>query len=306
MRRYSHTALKRFQRCQYMWSKYYIDRIQPKERAAHFKRGSDLHDLLESYHTLDMGFAAKLFDAEPDDADILVRYAEKWEDEEWSVLHAEEEFELCVEGKTVVFIPDLVIEINGEIWIVDHKTTANIPDEWDPYNMTDFQHLLYIAGMQQIYGDKVKGFIFNYLRTKPPTQPTLVKDGTRISNLRAIDTTADILQDFAEKTGTMDEDVKEKLLILKHAPDRYFQRHYLPINQAAVDQAVKDTAAVLREMSDKEHGRPGGTYPRNVLANYAGSASCARCDYQPICHTELLGLEVDIDLLGFEVREESK
>ena len=303
MRRYSHSSIKRFQRCQYSWKKYYIDRIEPTEKKAHFARGVDLHEGLELYHTFDPKFAEWMLDADPADRDILVRYADKW-DEEWTVIDTEAELEMTIGPYTLVFIPDLIVEIAGEVWIVDHKTTANIPDEWDPYNMTDFQHLLYVEGLRQ-NGYDVKGFIFNYLRTKPPTQPALVKDGSKISNLRALDTDFDTLRNFAETTGFLDdEDVKDKLYILKNAPDRYFQRHFLMAPDAAVEQAVKDVYTVLQEMSDKEHGRGSRNYPRHVMAGYAGSAACKSCEYQPLCHQELMGEVVHLDLLGYQIREE--
>ena len=304
MRIYSHSALKTWQRCPKKWSYKYIDRIEPADRPAHLERGSNIHALLESYHTYDMGFAHDLLTAHPDDADLIVRYSEKWEDEEWKVLHAEEEFHLQIGSYKMVFIPDLVIEIGDDIWIVDHKTTANIPDEWDPYNMSDFQHLLYVAGMQQIYGDRVKGFVFNYLRTKAPAQPKLVKDGSRIANVRAMDTDDNTLHEYAGTFGMLDhEEVVAKLSMLKHAPDRYFQRHYLPVSQSAVDAALADTAMVLKQMSNAEHGRPGG-YPRHVVSKGAGYQSCGNCEYQPVCHNELLGIETDIELLGYIERPE--
>ena len=306
MRRYSHSALKVWQRCQYKWSKKYIDRLEPDEDRPHLERGRNLHDGLELYHTMNPEFAQWILDADPDDKDILFRYDRKWdvyEEPEWEILHSEEEFELNLGPYTLVYIPDLVVRIGEDVWIVDHKTTKNIPDEWDPYNMTDFQHLLYVAGMQEHYPN-VRGFIFNYIRTKPPTQPKLVKDGSRIANVRALDTDYETLYEFAEKTGTLDADVKDKLKILKHAPDRFFQRHWLPVNQAAVDQAVADTEAVLAEMSAKEHGRANPTYPRHVISKGAGYQSCNFCEYQSLCHSELMGIEVDLEVLGYRERPE--
>ena len=304
MRRYSHSALKVFQRCQYKWSKKYIDRLELDEDKPHLERGKNLHELLALYYQ-DNEFDTAYAEAEPEDRELLNRYAAKYDkdDRDWEILHIEEEFEMRIGPYTLVYIPDLVIRIGEDVWIVDHKTTKNIPDEWDPYNMTDFQHLLYVAGMQEHYPN-VRGFIFNYIRTKPPTQPRLVKDGSRISNLRALDTDYQTLYEFAEKTGTLDGDVKDKLTIISHAPDRYFQRHFLPVNQAAVDQAVKDTHAVLAEMSDKEHGRAPSTYPRHVVSKGAGYQSCNFCEYQPLCHSEMMGIEVDVAVLGYRERPE--
>ena len=302
MRSYSHSALKMFQRCQLKWKYKYIDRLELDEPRPHLERGKNLHELLAAYYDEDEDFGTAYASAETEDVQLLERYLAKYDDDEWEVLHVEEEFEMTIGPYTVVYIPDLVVKINDEVWIVDHKTTKNIPDEWDEYNMTDFQHLLYVAGMQEHYPN-VQGFIFNYIRTKPPTRPKLIKDGSRIANVRALDTDYDTLEEFATATNTLDSDVIAKLRILKHAPDKFFQRHFLPLNQAAVDQAVKDTHAVLAEMSDKEHGRAPSTYPRHVLSKGAGYQSCRSCEYQALCHTELMGIEMDISVLGYKERE---
>jgi hypothetical protein len=171
--------------------------------------------------------------------------------------------------------------------------------------MSDFQHLLYLAGVEQVYGEAPAGFIFNYIRTKAPTQPTLIKDGSRISNVRALDTDARTLAEFALLTNQLnDPDVIEKLKILRLAPDRFFQRHFLPISHSAVEEAVRSTKAVISEMSRKEYDRGPLTLPRHVLPKHAGTQSCGSCAYQSICHAELLGIEVDVTVLGLMERPE--
>lgn len=301
MRRYSHTALKLAQRCYKAWAYKYIERLEKAERPAHLERGSHLHNGLEYLYdeTKEDDLITWWDESSEEDRDILSRYGLEYNapEENWEVLHVEDDFEMAIGSHFVVFKPDLVVRINEEVWVVDHKTTKNIPDEYDPYNMTDFQHLLYIAGMRQIYPE-TKGFIFNYIRTKAPTLPKLIKDGSRIGNLRAMDTTAAILQDFAEAHG-MDgmEDVQDKLNILRHTPNRYFQRHYIIVPDEAVDQAVADTQAVLDELAKKE--TLGGPYPRHVLSKGTGYASCSNCDFQAICHADLLGINRDVVLLDY-------
>ena len=305
MRKYSHSALKVWQRCQRKWKYRYIDRLEPVEVHPAIERGKNLHDGLEMYHTFDTKFAQWMLDADPDDVDILVRYAEKYEDEDdWKVLHAEEDLEVQVGPYTVVFKPDLIIEINDEVWIVDHKTTKTIPDEWDDYNMTDFQHLLYIYGVQKLFPEyNVRGFIFNYIRTKPPAMPKLIKDGSRVADVRRLDTTADILEGFLEATGVDDPDAREKVKILRHAPDKYFQRHFLMAPPEAIAQVEADVLAVLSEMSAKEHGRARGTYARHVVSGWGGASACSRCEYKALCYGEMMGMNTQPILLQYKERE---
>jgi len=310
MRIYSHSALKLFQRCQLKWKYRYIDRLEvkPEDRPKYFERGSELHELLELlYKEDDDLFRAVYGEASAPNQDVLMRYAEKWTDDDWEVLSVEEEFHMEIGDHKLVFIPDLIVQIGDDVWVVDHKTTANIPDEWDPYNMSDFQHLLYIAGVRKLYPN-VRGFLFNYIRTKAPTQPKLIKDGSRISAVRTLDTDYDTLKAFADKTGTLDTETQDKLNILKHAPDRYFQRHYIIAPDSAVDMAVADTHQVLEEMDYKEYNQNISHFPRHVVAGFAGTMACSKCEFQPLCNGELLGINTDLVLLNYVERpkKESK
>ncbi len=298
MRTYSHSALKTAQRCYKAWAYKYIERLQPKERKAHLERGSHLHESLEFLYNKDIESQEDWWNESSEaDQDILSRYADEYNDKDWEILHVEETFEMSVGSHMLVYKPDLVVRINGDVWVVDHKTTANIPDEYDPYNMTDFQHLIYVAGMKEIYPETA-GFIFNYIRTKAPTQPALIKDGSRIGNLRAMDTTYSMLKNFAEVTGQDgDPDVQDKLNILMHTPNKYFQRHYIMVPLSTLYQALEDTEAVLDELAKKE--TLGGPYPRHVLSKGTGYASCNNCDYQSICHADLLGINRDMVALDY-------
>jgi len=298
-RRYSHSALKVAQRCLRQWSYKYVERLDPAERPKYLKRGSDLHELLAGLYE---GYAEVFNDATDENVELLRRYAAKWaeEDDDWEVLHVEEEMEMDIGPYKLVFICDLIVRINGEVWIVDHKTVANIPDESDPYNMSDFQHLLYLAGVQQKYPE-VRGFIFNYIRTKAPTQPTLVKAGSRIADLRRIDTDYDSLRSFATREGMLnDPAVQDKLTILKLTPDKFFQRHYIMANEKAMLSAYDDTRAALDVLAEAELM---ATYPRHVLGGYAGSAACGNCSYQSICFADMTGLNREMVLHDYTERE---
>lgn len=307
MRKRSHTALKVYERCPKAYEYKYVDGLRLRERAEHFDQGSRLHHGLELYHTDPVEFVEWLGSATPNDRDILERYADKWDGEEWEVIDSEADLEFTIGPHTVVFKPDLIIRINDEVWIVDHKTTKNIPDEWDPYNMTDFQHLLYIAGLRQLHPEwKVKGFIFNYLRTKPPTQPKLIKDGSRVADVRRLDTTPEHIEALLKHAGIEDPSAREKIQILRASPDKFFQRHFLIVTDEAVNAAVRSARATFDEIVNRETGRVATKeWPRNVMAGYAGSASCARCDYQPVCHTDMMGYDsTDLTIQLYSTREE--
>jgi hypothetical protein len=296
-RLYSHTALKMSQRCLKQWSYRYIDRLESVEDKPYLVKGNTLHYYLENHYKglVTIGW-------HDEEAEIINRYVKHWEreDESWEIISVEEEYMMEVGGYDVVFKPDLIVRINGEVWIVDHKTTKNIPDETDSYNMTDFQHLLYIEGMKQ-NGYDVKGFLFNYIRSKPPTQPRLLKNGSGIADVRRLDTDYDTLLAFAEEHGLETHpDVADKLRILQVTPNRFFQRHYLLANPHAVEWAVVDTAEALAILHEAE---VVGAYPRHVISGIGGALACKNCDFQSLCFTEMMGMNVDLEVLGYRERE---
>jgi len=298
-RRYSHTALKTAQRCLRQWSYKYVYRLEPKERPKYLERGSNLHALLAGLYE---GYAEVFNDATDENVELLRRYAAKWaeEDDDWEILHVEEEMEMDIGPYKLVFICDLIVRINGEVWVVDHKTVANIPDEADPYNMSDFQHLLYLEGVKQRYPE-VRGFIFNYIRTKAPTRPELIKDGSRFAALRKIDTDYDSLRYAAQKHGMLNvPEVQDKLSILKLTPDRFFQRHYIMANETAMQNAYDDTLEALNVLSKAEYNE---SFPRHVLGGYAGSQACGKCSYQSLCFGDMVGMNRDQLLFDYVERE---
>lgn len=302
-RKYSHSALKTAQRCLKSWYYRYIMRLEQEDKPKYFEAGSELHALLEALYASDKEGDETIFEeafvaASPEHQEIIERYIMEYPDgNEWEIVSIEEDYEMQVAEYIVVFKPDLVVRLNGDLWVVDHKTVAEIPEETDPYNMTDFQHLLYLEGIHQVLGEMPRGFIFNYVRRKSPRQPALVKDGSRIADLRRMDTDYATLRRFAEKHGMMkDPDVLDKLKILRLTPNRYFQRHYITANPDAIDAAVNDTLMALREL---EAAEIWDQYPRHVLGSYAGSAACSRCAFQPICFSEMMGINSDPELLGY-------
>lgn len=317
---YSHNALKVAQRCMKKWYYSYIEKLEVAEERPYLAAGSRLHSRLESLY----GEEFDTEDLTAHEEDIIRRYTEKWDDHEWDVVAVEpeflmaynaldgsivhvdhlEEFSCEIPGIILVIIkPDLLIRVGGKLWVVDHKTTATIPDAWNPYNMTDFQHLIYLAAVQKAYPQETMGgFMFNYVRTKPPTEPKLLKSGAGISYIKTIDTDYDTLYTFAEQHGLLETpEVQHRLHMIDSQPDKFFQRHWLPFNQHAVNEVARDVYEVIKDMAYTEMN--GGPYPRHVMSGYAAAASCNRCEFSPICQTDLLGMDREPVLLGYKEKE---
>jgi hypothetical protein len=306
VRTQSHSSIKKAQRCKRAYKYGYIDKLQPKEKPPQLVRGVRYHEIFEAYYLGEL--AAIEPPLTPDETDFITRYHEYWQEEDYSfkVIDVEPELEMRLpSGRGFVFKPDLIIQLaaSGELWVVDHKTVKNIPDEYNPYNMSDWQHLLYLEGVSQNYDHPPAGFMFNYARSKPPTQPRLTKTG-KIAYLGTIDTTAEILLDFAEAEGLDgDADVQDRLAILRGTPSKFYQRHWLASNYTAVVHTVLDLEAQLDEL---ERNYSTDEWPRHVLPAWAGSAACNRCEFQGICHADLMGISAEPEVFGLEIKPPRK
>ena len=302
---YSFSEIRQAQRC---LRKYYYSRERRLERewpARPRKLGSWLHELMSAHHAEedwqevqdqlvaehhDLDAFEELVDLPVQAFGLMQSYVTQYPEDHarWKVLHNEESFQVKLEDFGDVafgFTPDLVIEESeGGIWIVDHKSTISLPEPWD--NMDDLQHLTYLYGMRKLYGDRVKGFIFNWLRTKPPTIPKLRKDGL-IRDIKRVDTTYNLLLAFAEENDVPHYPELTDRLAELHGNRRWFRRDYLIVPEIAVKTAERELQEWFLFLQDAE---AAGIWPRVVLPKSAGVASCSSCEFQPICRAELMGI----------------
>lgn len=307
---HSYTEITTYRRCpkKYYYSR--VENIEPVQMGWRIDFGLWMDELLNTHYRGEDWLTAHVELQEQWEADVLPftddpelielpelavqvmgRYLKRYRDEDWNVLHVQESFEISGIGIT----PDLVIEqrTTGGIWVVDHKTTGNaIPDEWDL--MADTQHLLYVAGMRRLYGDRVQGVVFNHIRSKLPTKPRLNKTVKKelghpdINNVARIDTDYETLLNFAAENGVPPyEALTERLAELRYS-DPFFKRTPLLTPQVSCDIAVaeaKDTIYTIKLAHEDD------AWPRTVLPQSAGIASCNSCGYKELCQAELFGLD---------------
>jgi len=232
--------------------------------------------------------------------DLCVAYIQRNLDEirTWEILHVEEEFTIELpSGDEITFTPDLIIrDRNGFIWIIDHKTTSRLPEQADvPF--ADLQEVLYFYGVQLVYGEAVRGFIFNYLRKKQPTMPRLNATHNKeskafghyfVNNLKSIDTTYEMLRDFltAEAPVLLGEPAHQQRLAELRDHNRFFWQERLLVTEEmtkAIMQNVTDTMYLMEVCTEDN------AFPKTILNDLAGPMACSRCTFSRICHTELLG-----------------
>lgn len=230
---------------------------------------------------------------------VFGRWDAHWygRDQVHEVLHIQESFDWGGIGVT----PDLVYAAeNGDIWVRDYKTSKSIPEEWDL--MADTQHLLYVGAMRAKYGSDVRGVEFDYIRSRLPTVPRLVKTKGKygpIADIKRIDTDYQTLLDFALLNGIAPyPELSERLAELE-MQDPFFKRMPLLTPQASCDIAYQEALATA---FDIRRAIVGGIFPRTVLPQAAGVASCNACSFKEICQAELFGLSTESAMMLYQER----
>lgn len=302
----SYSSIGTFGRCPRLYKYRYVDNLEPIKTATPLYFGSTVHTLLEALYrdgevkSVGEGLIEQvlndtvIFDDEKNEqldligeaAALVNNYRDQYFDEDnWEVLHVEEEFSCEIDGKTITFTPDLIVRAADGVWIVDHKTTsASRPDSLDP-EFADLQALLYYTGVQQAYPD-VRGFVFNYLRKKLPTTPRLTKTGDlRVANLDRIDTTYTALRDFlkAEAPALLDDPAHARRLAELRDRNQFFWRTSIYVDPGVADNLLDDVSALVGSI---EASTTSGKFPRVLARGYDG---CQRCPFRAPCEAALLG-----------------
>lgn len=174
---------------------------------------------------------------------------------------------------------DLIVEdADGLKWVVDHKTAAQIPEQ-GAFHAMEPQLILYPWAAELALGIKTAGVIYNYLRSAPPTVPSLNKDKT-ISK-RPISTDYPTVYTFLKDNGLNPKNYQDVLLPLK-AESPFLARYRLPREEVVTRRILEETATTARAIMSHE----GIT--RNVTRN------CEWCPYKTLCRAELFGLDTTL------------
>jgi len=269
--------------------------LVPQTSTLPLKRGSWLHELLEA-HYMGEGWEKRndelaaefnqLFEEEreafgdlPDVCGrIMESYEYYWRDEDaqFQVIAAEEVVEVPLpHGHTLEFKFDAIIEDELGRWLMEHKSHKTIPRA--DYRFIDMQTAKYVWGLNKIgtYGE-ITGVLWNYIRTKEPTKPALMKNGT-ISKRKKIDTDLFTFVSAVKEYGLDPSDYRDVILRLKKF-NNFFRRERVPKPKHVIEELVKDTVYVADEIER-------GTRPVRSI-----DRSCEyMCSYLDLCVVELYG-----------------
>lgn len=186
---------------------------------------------------------------------------------------------------TTPAVVDLITQDDDGIWLWEHKTGANIPDA--ERRLKDLQTMVYVALVEEELGYEIAGIQWNYLRTKEPTVPTVLKSGPgagRLTLRKDIDSTWEVYHQTIVDNGDDPED-EYYLEVRERLEDReertFFPRHRLPVLQSE-EILLRDFVRSAEEIEDMRSA-PDYIPIRNVGFN------CTWCPFEKVCRAAILG-----------------
>lgn len=291
--RISHSRIKSWLRCRRQhWYKY-KRRLQARVKSKPLMLGSIIHDMLKAYHQRQDPWRElekykeqyqKLFLAEQEyygdiidnTRRLMELYFLKYSQDK--IIHAEEKFEVPLTDDILITGQIDGIDKKRKL-LLETKSSDKEPSEADYFiNLQSSIYLDFVprAGIVK----KLEGTLWNLVRSKPPSKPELLKNGTM--SKKNIDTTWKVYRQAVIDAGLdLDDylDMKDKLVPKE---DTFFKRVIIPYNPIMVRELVEEAKSAAKEIK-----RRGNNNQRTI------DRHCAWCEYRDLCQAELLGEDTE-------------
>lgn len=168
-------------------------------------------------------------------------------------------------------------------WLVEHKTGMR---HWsDDHRWRNVQSGVYIRIIQMLGLAEVEGTCWDFIRSKPPAAPKVLKSGKM--SQRGIDTLPTKVREVLKQHKL---DVKKFPTMMKSAMSNrrtYFERVFTPIKRATMDIVWGDFVKTAREIADVSHKRSEKDFVRTV------DRHCDWCEFESLCRARMQGLDFD-------------
>ena len=212
----------------------------------------------------------------------MVGYDEEYKDEKFKYLLIEETISSIplTQHTKLKLRPDKIAEDEqGLKFLWETKTGKKIPPE--EFRLWDLQTIIYVWGARQV-GFPLDGILWDYLRTKPPAVPKLLKDGS-LSKRQKIDTTCRTYKKAIKDNKLDIADYKDILKKIKSNESTFYRRIKLPIAEKTLNRIIDDARKSSLEIYYMQD------HPIREISGF----NCRRCFYKSLCYAELRGLDAD-------------
>lgn len=297
----TYSQLKLYRFCPQAYFYKYIEGLQVKRKPKPLKVGTVIHELIacwatgHNYETLLKRLDHEwknMFDEEKEfygDLPRLARWIIKHYVERYArerkhyelVEHTCGPIPLTTETEFKFRIDRLLRESKRDISLCETKTGKKIPEEG--VRVFDLQTVLYTWALRQL-GQNVTSITWDYIRTKEPAIPKILKDGS-VSARSDIDTDYETFYQALQDNGC-DPNAKEYKHILRSlrgADRKWFDRVKLPVKESMIEPVVRDAQRTSRRIVRLAHT------PVRHLSGF----TCPRCQYQALCYAVLRDLDVE-------------
>lgn len=182
---------------------------------------------------------------------------------------------------------------DSRVWLTEHKSHKEIPTE--DVRFRDLQTVIYASILPTLGIKTVDGVLWDYIRTKPPTIPGLLKSG-ELSRAK-IDTLPSVYRTEIKRNKLKESDYKEILKSLENNERNFYRRVYMPMNIKLSNQLLSEVIITAKEIQEKG----GIDCTRNITKD------CSWCEFESLCRAELTGMDADfIRKKEFQVKKEEE
>lgn len=313
---------KKWKSCQQAHDYRYVDKLRPLRKVRPLTLGSLVHSCLEArlegrnwveeIKKFQKEEWSKIFDEEkvelgdiPHDCYRIMRgyhYFYLESDKRYQTVAVECPFRVRIPGTPIVLVGiiDGIIRdlTDNGIWCLEHKTVKkDIPTE--EFRMTDIQTTIYMYVMEMIgpklgfKPDQIKGVMLDYLKTKAPTLPEQLKDGSLSKRKITCD-----YYTYLECIKSIGGDPADYTEILDYMKTNVFYRR-VPITKTdtMTQVTLDDMVTVGRQII-----AISGKCPTR---NLAWTCDRPKCDYRDLCIAQINGFDVETLIkLNFERKED--
>jgi len=305
------SKVKTWAGCQQKYHYKYNEELRPRRKAVPLRRGSWVHDCLQArdegrnwvkliqqkkadeYDKLFAEEKVELGDLPVEVFRMMRAYHQTYleVDKAYQTIRCEQDFMIRIPNTNFVItgrIDKIALHIeSGKIWVFEHKTMAKgIPVE--DFRTTDIQTAVYSWVMDQIVSqlgdytkDMIGGVMFDYIRTKPPTIPSTLKNG-QLSQAK-IDCDRWTYLACIKKAELDPSDYEEFLKRLDE--NMFFRRIPMAKSPAMIKLVMRNMVNVGIQI--EALGR------KCIVRNLNWTCDRPKCEYRDLCIAELQGADTE-------------
>jgi hypothetical protein len=158
--------------------------------------------------------------------------------------------------------------------------------------------VLYVWALQQKSPDiKIDGVLWDYARSKAPTEPDILKSG-ELSQRKNLDCDVHTYREAIRRNELLESDYKDMLANLAGKEDTFFERVFLAKpSQVMIDTVVSDFLETAREIQEKRK-------PKAHCVRSMSPFNCNGCEFKPVCESDVRGHDSEFIIKSEYVQRE--